>query len=344
MVTRLSNEEFQVMNESKVTVTTQGNITNVKHLTFKNEECPIEKIDADHYRIKKTGEVREYVHIENRSQSLNSLRQTFSRLRELINSNVSNPNKCLWVTLTYRQDNGEPMTDPDKLMDDFKKFQEKLRRSYCPSHNIGKPEYISVVEPQGSGAWHCHVILIFPTTHHYIPNEDIARMWGQGFTSTKALKSQFGNDVDNVGAYLTAYLGDIPLDEVLAKSGLTSQDEVKTAYVFNEKLNKMEEKHFVKGARLKYYPRHFKLYRHSRGIFEPIKEEMTFLEAKKKARGQALTYSSHNLVELKNNGSTTLRNVVSNYYFNSVRENTQVIYEHDLVDSDTGTIIERNWL
>ncbi|PBG07275.1 hypothetical protein BGU81_25390, partial [Clostridioides difficile] len=42
-----------------------------------------------------------------------------------------------------------------------------------------------------------------------IPNSKMSELWKQGFTVTKKL-----DDVDNVGAYLTAYLGDISLDEV----------------------------------------------------------------------------------------------------------------------------------
>lgn len=34
-------------------------------------------------------------------------------------------------------------------------------------------------------------------------------LWGQGFTKTKAL-----DNCDNIGAYFSAYLGDMPLDEV----------------------------------------------------------------------------------------------------------------------------------
>ena len=39
------------------------------------------------------------------------------------------------------------------------------------------------------GAWHCHVLLRFNSLDKvYIPNADIAKIWGQGFVSVKAMK------------------------------------------------------------------------------------------------------------------------------------------------------------
>ena len=54
-----------------------------------------------------------------------------------------------------------------------------------------------------------------------MPNEVVADLWKQGFVTVKRL-----DDVDNVGAYLTAYLGDMELSEAHAQ-GITS-GEVKT--------------------------------------------------------------------------------------------------------------------
>ena len=53
------------------------------------------------------------------------------------------------------------------------------------------------------GAWHIHLLLkAMNVKHLYIPNDEIiAKLWGHGHTKTKRL-----NDVDNIGAYLSAYL------------------------------------------------------------------------------------------------------------------------------------------
>lgn len=335
-------EDMVVNNNSTVSVVVSGDITRVRHLTFRNTDPRIRKIDDEHYEIISTGEVKEFVHWDNRSKGLNSLRKTFEKLRDTINANVTNPSACLWVTLTYRMENGEPMTDPDLLYYDFQNFVKKVNQ-YCiaQKRNYGKPEYICVREPQRTGAWHCHVIFIFPTPNApYIPNADIEKMWGQGFTSTKKLKSQFGKDIDNVGAYLTAYLGDIPLEEGLITPNCNVLEfEIKEAVTTDEKTGKPVPKKYLKGARLHFYPSNFKLYNTSRGIQKPVKYETTFFQAKKDVSGETLTYSSHKLVD-----TGTYRTVVSNWYFNSKRQGSQDVINGNLTDIETGEILEENWL
>ncbi|PBH21418.1 hypothetical protein BGV21_20055 [Clostridioides difficile] len=70
-------------------------------------------------------------------------------------------------------------------------------------------EYIVAMEPQGRGAWHCHMAMIFETYSPFIHNSKMSELWKQGFTVTKKFA-----DVYNLCSYLTAYFGDISLDEV----------------------------------------------------------------------------------------------------------------------------------
>ena len=96
------------------------------------------------------------------------------------------------------------MTDPKVLYKDFDKFMKKLKYKYK------SVDYINVVEPQGRGAWHCHILLRFNDYKKiYIPNKEISKMWGHGFVSVKAIKK----DIDNLGAYLSAYLGDVEIND-----------------------------------------------------------------------------------------------------------------------------------
>ena len=60
----------------------------------------------------------------------------------------------------------------------------------------------------------------------------MAPLWGHGFTKTKAMQ-----DCDNVGAYFSAYLGDMPLDEIMA----LPEEERKKAIAGNEILEKESE-------------------------------------------------------------------------------------------------------
>lgn len=96
------------------------------------------------------------------------------------------------------------MRDTIKLYNDNKRFMTRFRRAYKNYHI----EYIMACEPQASGSWHSHLIIIFDTIPPFIPNKTIENLWGQGFTKTQKL-----NDIDNVGAYLTAYLGDMEYSE-----------------------------------------------------------------------------------------------------------------------------------
>ena len=78
-----------------------------------------------------------------------------------------------------------------------------------------------------------------------IPNNDLAKMWGKGFTKTKRLKR-----ADKVGNYLIAYLSNLQIGD-----------------------EGSQNKSIVKGARLYMYPKGIRIYRTSRGIKKPL--EMT---------------------------------------------------------------------
>lgn len=163
------------------------------------------KIDKDHYMDKRTGEYFDIQHWENRADGKKSIRKTMETIRALINTNVTDPQNCLWCTFTY----ADNMTDEKQLYIDFKAFWMRFKR-YCEKHTVELPEYISVIEPQGRGAWHVHAFFIWQTDAPFIDNNEVMeKLWGHGFTKTKAVK-----DTDNAGAYFTAYLADIPLDEV----------------------------------------------------------------------------------------------------------------------------------
>ena len=64
-----------------------GNITEVVSLAHKNDSCPIKKINRDEYVFLETGEILECNHIENRSENLNTVRYSVSKLRKIINNN-----------------------------------------------------------------------------------------------------------------------------------------------------------------------------------------------------------------------------------------------------------------
>ena len=106
----------------------------------------------------------------------------------------------------------------------------------------------------------------------FIKSDKLFELWEQGFVKIKSLR-----DVDNIGAYLSAYLADIELE--------TEKDYLDYSKGFeNEVVKKIvdgQEKKFIKGARLHLYPSGLNLYRKSKGIVFPEREEMSYQDIKK---------------------------------------------------------------
>lgn len=230
----------------------------------------IEKLNADLYADKRTGEVKKFHHNASRAENKGTA-MSLHKLRDLINANLENPETALWVTLTYR----ENMIDSARLYEDYRSFW--LRFKYHLSKQ-GHPsaEYIIAAEPQGRGAWHLHCLFLSPDKAPFIPNSDMARIWGCGFTKTQSLKG-----VSNPGLYLTAYLGDMELTESVNAGTF----QTKRLAQSKDKSNAV-----IKGARLNLYPPGFNLYRCSRGVKRPEAWQTTEREAQAEISGMPLTY------------------------------------------------------
>ncbi len=259
-------EDTQIHPEALVTLKRLGYKSEICWCEHRNLQAPIIKIDKNHYVNKKTGEVKKAKHIKNRSQSKKQVAQSFKRLRDYINYNVVDLDKCKWITLTYK----ENMTDTKRLMNDYNKFIKRLRYAF-PEYEIN---YIEVSEPQARGAWHCHIILIFDKEAPFIENKVIEEIWGHGFTKTQKID---GN-IDDLGAYFSAYLGDLPIEEADAIGYKYTDKDIKKV---DDEVNK-NSKHYIKGARLSLYPPNFNLYKISRGIKKPSKKVMTYRNAREK--------------------------------------------------------------
>lgn len=270
-------EHLEPAENCEVRVKKMGNITEVRYMT-KTPECSIQKLNKDSYVILSTGELKEFEHKENRAQNLTSVSQSLANLRDLLNTNITDTSRCLWVTLTYK----ENMRDHKRLYQDFRKFHMRMLH-YLKKNSLPKYDYIVEVEPQGRGCWHAHLVMIFPDKAPFIPNDTLASVWGHGFTKVKSLK-----DVDNVGLYLTAYLTDMELPDAISSNGKIKGD-LKAVSVVDEQGNK-QTKAIVKGARLKLYPPGFRIYRTSRGIKKPEVMNCTEAEAMETVGNAPLTF------------------------------------------------------
>lgn len=293
-----------------------GNITEVMICEKQSYGSPCKKIDKEHYVDLRTGELFEYEHIENRSENMHGIRQTLNRIRALINSNVTAPQNCRWVTLTYRQEDNIPMTDTKRLYGDYFKFWKRFCY-WCKVNGHDKPEYISVIEPQGSGAWHVHAFFIWQQKAPFVPNDLMSEIWRQGFTKTKQ-----PHDCDNVGAYFSAYLGDMPLDEVRNLSEVNQDKAFSASGLVEEKdftddSETVMKKKFVKGGRLFLYPPGMNIIRSSKGVKQPEVEYMTREQAQKKVSSAKETFSRS--FEIVGDDGLVLNRIYKSYY-NSKRK------------------------
>ncbi|TNO59940.1 rolling circle replication-associated protein [Bacillus cereus] len=262
----LAPEEQGISPEAVVKVTTMKHIVEIQYLEKVNTKAHIRKLDSERYIDLETGEIRAFERTDNRGQGENSLRKTFNRLMELINTNFTGSPQELFVTLTYR---GELQTnDTKRVYEDFKNFMKRLKYKYKKTTTI---DYINVLEPHATGNFHMHVLLRFNDLENiYIPNTELAKLWGNGFVTVQSLQG-----VDNIGAYLSAYLADIEIPEDNAKMLEGHPDLV-------EKEVSGQKKKFMKGARLVFYPTGVNIYRKSKGIVEAEKEKMSYKNAQKK--------------------------------------------------------------
>lgn len=299
---------FDIPEEVLVTLKDMGNVKEICYQNKINSGILIKKLNNNEYIYLPTGEIKECNHIENRSQSLFQVGQSLKRLRDYINTNVQEPLNCRWITLTY----AENMQDTKKLYRDFQKFMQKLKYNF----SAYKLEYIVAMEPQGRGAWHCHLILIFDRKAPYIPNKTIETLWGQGWTKTRMLVN-----IDNVGAYLTAYLGDMEFTEENIEM-LHLKDK---RFVVKEisKLDGVElkkPKKFIKGGRLYLYPPKFNLYRCSRGIKKPTKTLIPYYQAKKKIGLLKPTFTSFvKLTDYNISGDISFSKTIAYEFYNTSR-------------------------
>lgn len=293
-----------------VKFTEMGNIIEVQYMSRRNYKATIQMLPGlNEYVELSTGEIKECKHHTTRADQKKSLLRTFANLRAIINTNIVDVSKVRFITLTY----AENMTDTKRLYLDTDKFMKRFKY-YCKTNGYGLPEFITVTEPQGRGAWHLHILMIFNNTAPFIKNEVLANLWGYGFVRITKL-----DDVDNVGAYLTAYLGDIEISENHHNTSMN--DNIKILDVEDD-TGKVHKKYFLKGGRLSLYPAKFRIYRCSRGIKRPIPEMISQEDADDRVRNYEMTFET--TISLSDE-ETEFEAIINKTYYNRLRRNNNDI-------------------
>ena len=300
-INRLNDYDINLRDD--VTLITYNSwLKEILYVKNKNNKGRIKLLPGGMYKDTTTGEIKKCKEqIENRSQGVASLKRTFKNIREAINVNCEDVRKCKMITLTY----SEVMTDTKKFDSDINKFVKRFNYRY------GKSENIKVCEAQSTGSLHAHIIFIWDDIAPYLDYEEVIKMWNKGYVKVSPL---YGN-VDNLGAYFTAHLSDLPIDECNMTYNEMVENHlfVKEVYYDAETGKELREpKYYVKGARLKYYPPNFRIYRPSRGLKKPVREKMEYRQALKKVGSDIPTFSS--TIQVKDDDGNELNIVVRKYY------------------------------
>ncbi|MFA5603801.1 MAG: hypothetical protein WDA12_02980 [Bacilli bacterium] len=320
-IERLSEERVRNMIEDDDTVflRTTGQTSNITFTEKLNTECHVKRLPNNQYQILRTGEIKDCKpQIEDRSGNIKSLKRTFKTIRDTINTNCTDVEKCRMITLTYE----ENMTNTKQFDKDINLFVKNF------NYNYGKSENIKICEPQGRGALHAHIIFIWDKKAPYIPIEEINKMWGHGYTYIQSL---YGN-VDNLGVYFTAILSDLPIEDAKSINIDYEDKDIKEIW-YDVKAGKRlkSPKCYVKGARLHLYPPKFRIYRGSRGLKKPAEEKTTYSKAKEKVGSAIPTYVSAFRITDKDKKWSNL--IIKEYYnskrFPEVNENEPQTFDFD---------------
>jgi hypothetical protein len=125
------------------------------------------------------------------------LQRAKKNLRRLINANIGQYGDeftAKFLTLTFKDN----VHDIEQANYEFEKFIKRLNY-HCFGTKKANLKYTCVVEFQKRGAIHYHVIIY---NMPYVKANNIENLWGNGFIKINKI-----DDIDNVGAYVSEYLG-----------------------------------------------------------------------------------------------------------------------------------------
>lgn len=167
---------------SYVKVVQAGEHTSVTWMARKPNAPKYKKTSGDTYYNTETGEEKKVKHV-NKKKSKQAVARSMNKLKNIIHANCVDNSRLLYVSLTYNQ----CMTDAKRLSKDIEKFIKKLKYWYRNNHSDKEIETIIKIELQNRGAWHAHIIFIFPIQAPEITYEFIQKLWGNGTCDVQAV-------------------------------------------------------------------------------------------------------------------------------------------------------------
>lgn len=256
MVKARKTDNKPIPDHQEVSYYALGNVVEIVGVERQSGGPPIKRISRDEFIWLETGELGQYEHAITKADAIESLKRTLAAGRRIICKNFSGGPSETMMTLTY----AENMTETKKAKEDFDNLMGKVRKEY------GKVEYIVALEPQARGAWHMHTLIKSDDGRPFrIDAKWLYKAWNKGRVHLRPI-----DDIDNAGAYLTAYLANLESpDGEVESSG----------------------KRYKKGARLSLYPAGMRIFRYSKGILKPEPEKMAYRDAKQKVGMRLPTYA-----------------------------------------------------
>lgn len=224
--------------------------------------------------------------------------RTFATIRGIVNANSTDPRKVKFITLTY----AVAEDDPKILYRDFSAFWKRFKR-WSDKKGFPHCEYLAVCEPNakkgenGKQRFHYHLLLFYEKKAPFIEKKDMELIWNLGNAKVSKV-----DNVDNLGAYLSAYLTDVAIS--------ADDEDVDVKKIDGE------AKSIVKGGRLHLYPPGFNVYRCSRGVKRPIKIKVSEEWAADYMKTHSPTFTTERTIGNEKSGFET---TVFKSYFNEKR-------------------------
>ena len=125
----MAKNKYKLEKNGTVNAYYYGHILEMTDTNPISKQSGIKPISKDEYVDLATGMTMKFKHQnQQRIQSPENLRKTFRNLRRLVIANFKAGD--IWLTLTYRQDDGKPMTDTIRVYRDFKACWRKFITKY----------------------------------------------------------------------------------------------------------------------------------------------------------------------------------------------------------------------
>lgn len=171
-----------ISKEDSVTIKNYGHMIQVQNSSNKQQHLGnYRKQNGGKYRNIEKNEI--IVSKQNKYKILENVKREVVNAKDILLNNFCGNQNVLFITLTC----DEPIVDFQEIRKCFRNFYNKLRRKY------GDLNYFYVIEVQKNRrdySLHIHLAIKHTSKKRFsIPDAEIQRMWGKGFTKTKRLKN-----------------------------------------------------------------------------------------------------------------------------------------------------------